>query len=45
MLNSASDINIIIGIVVSSEGAFVLERKIVEGAPHPGRRKKKRGLG
>ncbi|GAA5810504.1 hypothetical protein MFLAVUS_003926 [Mucor flavus] len=33
------------GIVVSSEGAFVLERKIVEGAPHPGRRKKKRGLG
>ncbi|KAK4513591.1 60S ribosomal protein L22 [Mucor velutinosus] len=30
------------GIVVSSEGAFVLERKIVEGAPHPGRRKKKR---
>ncbi|KAG2199075.1 uncharacterized protein EV154DRAFT_512206 [Mucor mucedo] len=33
------------GIVVSSEGAYVLERKIVEGAPHPGRRKKKRGLG
>ncbi|KAI9477722.1 MAG: hypothetical protein EXX96DRAFT_567921 [Benjaminiella poitrasii] len=33
------------GVVVSSEGAFVLERKIVEGAPHPGRRKKKRGLG
>jgi hypothetical protein len=33
------------GIVVSSEGAFVLERRIVEGAPHPGRRKKKRGLG
>ncbi|ORE02196.1 hypothetical protein BCV72DRAFT_57045 [Rhizopus microsporus var. microsporus] len=33
------------GVVVSTEGAFVLERKIVEGAPHPGRRKKKRGLG
>ncbi|KAI8883792.1 hypothetical protein K501DRAFT_183791 [Backusella circina FSU 941] len=31
-------------IVVSSEGAYVLERKIVEGAPHPGRRKKKRGM-
>lgn len=34
-----------LGVVVSTEGAFVLERKIVEGAPHPGRRKKKRGLG
>ncbi|CAO3671962.1 unnamed protein product [Rhizopus stolonifer] len=33
------------GVVVSTEGAFVLERKIVEGAPHPGRKKKKRGLG
>ncbi|KAI8985306.1 hypothetical protein BDB01DRAFT_834835 [Pilobolus umbonatus] len=32
-------------IVLSAEGMFVLERKIVEGAPHPGRRKKKRGLG
>ncbi|SAM05306.1 hypothetical protein [Absidia glauca] len=30
-------------IVVSSEGAFPLIRRIVEGAPHPGRRKKKRG--
>ncbi|KAI8089978.1 uncharacterized protein BX664DRAFT_334362 [Halteromyces radiatus] len=29
-------------IVVSSEGAFPLIRRIVEGAPHPGRRKKKR---
>lgn len=35
----------LLGVVVSTEGAFVLERKIVEGAPHPGRRKKKRGLG
>ncbi|CEP15837.1 hypothetical protein [Parasitella parasitica] len=33
------------GIVISSEGAFVLERKMVEGAPHPGRRKKKRTIG
>ncbi|OBZ84640.1 hypothetical protein A0J61_07314 [Choanephora cucurbitarum] len=33
------------GMIVSSEGPFVLERKIVEGAPHPGRRKKKHGLG
>ncbi|KAI7899667.1 uncharacterized protein BX663DRAFT_418782, partial [Cokeromyces recurvatus] len=33
------------GIVVSSEGAFVLERKIVEGAPHPGRRRKKAWIG
>ncbi|KAI9351920.1 hypothetical protein BD770DRAFT_393618 [Pilaira anomala] len=29
-------------LVVSSDGAFVLVRRIVEGAPHPGRRKKKR---
>lgn len=29
-------------VVVSSEGAFVLVRRIVEGAPHPGRKKKKR---
>ncbi|CAO3578898.1 unnamed protein product [Absidia cylindrospora] len=29
-------------IVLSSEGAFPLIRRIVEGAPHPGRRKKKR---
>ncbi|CAO3632548.1 unnamed protein product [Mucor fragilis] len=29
-------------VVVSSEGAFVLIRRIVEGAPHPGRRKKKK---
>ncbi|KAI8365361.1 uncharacterized protein BYT42DRAFT_589650 [Radiomyces spectabilis] len=28
--------------VISSEGVFVLVRRIVEGAPHPGRRKKKR---
>ncbi|KAI7861104.1 hypothetical protein BDC45DRAFT_430353 [Circinella umbellata] len=28
-------------IVVSSEGVFVLVRRIVEGAAHPGRRKKK----
>jgi hypothetical protein len=34
---------ICIDIVVSSEGAFPLIRRIVEGAPHPGRRKKKRG--
>ncbi|KAI8643305.1 hypothetical protein BD408DRAFT_415024 [Parasitella parasitica] len=33
------------GIVISSEGSFVLERKMVEGAPHPGRRKKKRTAG
>ncbi|KAI8368755.1 hypothetical protein BD560DRAFT_398609 [Blakeslea trispora] len=33
------------GTIVSSEGPFVLERKMVEGAPHPGRRKKKHGLG
>ena len=30
-----------IDIVVSSEGVFVLVRRIVEGAAHPGRRKKK----
>ncbi|KAI8078036.1 uncharacterized protein B0P05DRAFT_543871 [Gilbertella persicaria] len=29
-------------VVISSEGAFVLVRKIVDGAPHPGRRKKKK---
>ncbi|ORX45545.1 hypothetical protein DM01DRAFT_1340054 [Hesseltinella vesiculosa] len=28
-------------VVVSSEGAYPLIRRIVEGAPHPGRRKKK----
>lgn len=28
------------GVVVSSDGAFVLVRRIVEGAPHPGRKKK-----
>ncbi|KAI8062018.1 hypothetical protein BDF21DRAFT_347647 [Thamnidium elegans] len=27
-------------VVVSSDGAFVLVRRIVEGAPHPGRKKK-----
>ncbi|KAI9314273.1 hypothetical protein BX666DRAFT_1814133, partial [Dichotomocladium elegans] len=32
-------------IVVSSEGIFVLVRRMVEGAPHPGRKKKKRGMG
>lgn len=31
----------LIDIVVSSEGVFVLVRRIVEGAAHPGRRKKK----
>ncbi|KAI7856936.1 hypothetical protein BDC45DRAFT_436699 [Circinella umbellata] len=31
-------------IVVSSEGVFVLVRRMVEGAPHPGRKKKKRGM-
>lgn len=29
-------------VVISSEGAFVLVRRIVDGAPHPGRRKKKK---
>ncbi|KAI8356721.1 hypothetical protein EDC96DRAFT_515268 [Choanephora cucurbitarum] len=28
-------------VVISSEGAFALQRRIVDGAPHPGRRKKK----
>ncbi|KAI8063633.1 hypothetical protein BC940DRAFT_243194 [Gongronella butleri] len=28
-------------VVVSSEGAYPLVRRIVEGAPHPGRRKRK----
>ncbi|KAI9251573.1 hypothetical protein BY458DRAFT_493588 [Sporodiniella umbellata] len=32
-------------VVVSTEGAFVLERKMVEGQPHPGRRRNRRGLG
>ncbi|KAI9489132.1 hypothetical protein BDB00DRAFT_844825 [Zychaea mexicana] len=32
-------------IVVSSEGVFMLVRRMVEGAPHPGRKKKKRGMG
>ncbi|KAI8967073.1 hypothetical protein BDF20DRAFT_806922, partial [Mycotypha africana] len=27
-------------VVVSPNGAYKLERRIVEGAPHPGRRKK-----
>ncbi|KAI8888993.1 hypothetical protein K501DRAFT_171853 [Backusella circina FSU 941] len=30
--------------VVSPEGTFILQRRVVEGAPHPGRRKKKSGL-
>ncbi|CAO3697751.1 unnamed protein product [Rhizopus stolonifer] len=29
------------GVVVSTENAFVLERKMVEGAPHPGRRRRR----
>ncbi|KAI7900754.1 uncharacterized protein BX663DRAFT_516404 [Cokeromyces recurvatus] len=29
-------------VVVSSESAFPLVRRIVDGAPHPGRRKKKK---
>ncbi|KAG1471299.1 hypothetical protein G6F56_002204 [Rhizopus delemar] len=29
-------------LLVSSEGAYPLVRKVVEGAPHPGRKKKKR---
>ncbi|CAO3595714.1 unnamed protein product [Absidia cylindrospora] len=29
-------------LVLSSEGAFPLARRLVGGAPHPGRRKKKR---
>ncbi|CEG63829.1 hypothetical protein RMATCC62417_00910 [Rhizopus microsporus] len=29
-------------VLVSSEGAFPLVRRIVDGAPHPGRRRKKR---
>ncbi|EIE87929.1 hypothetical protein RO3G_12640 [Rhizopus delemar RA 99-880] len=29
-------------VLVSSEGAFPLVRRIVDGAPHPGRKKKKR---
>ncbi|KAF7723944.1 hypothetical protein EC973_001517 [Apophysomyces ossiformis] len=37
--------NMIENIVVSSDEWFVLVRRIVEGAPHPGRRKKKRGQG
>lgn len=36
----------ILDIVVSSEGTFPLVRRMVEGAPHPGRRtKKKNGMG
>ncbi|KAG0745983.1 hypothetical protein G6F57_008843 [Rhizopus arrhizus] len=31
-----------IEVLVSSEGAFPLVRRIVDGAPHPGRKKKKR---
>lgn len=32
-------------VVISSEGTFVLARRIVDGAAHPGRRKKKGGMG
>ncbi|KAG2180213.1 hypothetical protein INT43_004002 [Umbelopsis isabellina] len=32
-------------VVLSTEGTFVLVRRIVDGAAHPGRRKKKGGMG
>ncbi|KAI8636957.1 hypothetical protein BD408DRAFT_320656, partial [Parasitella parasitica] len=32
--------NMIDKLVTSSESQFLLERRIVEGAPHPGRKKK-----
>jgi hypothetical protein len=36
---------LLVDVVISSDGTFVLVRRIVEGAAHPGRRKKKGGMG
>lgn len=38
-------LQLLLDVVISSDGTFVLVRRIVEGAAHPGRRKKKGGMG
>jgi hypothetical protein len=42
---SVADILWLVDVVLSTEGTFVLVRRIVDGAAHPGRRKKKGGMG